>query len=74
MCTLDWVKLKASVLKGIFGRWTKDVFYLLQYKPPDVTYTALIDHSSDMHVNACLPGKGTPNGTILPGRGFLLTM
>ena len=28
----------------------------------------------DMHFRACLPGKGTPNGTILPGRCFLLTM
>ena len=26
MCTSDWVKPKASVLKGIFGRWIKDVF------------------------------------------------
>ena len=40
MCTSDWVKPKASVLKGIFGRCTKDVIPSLQYEPPDVTYTA----------------------------------
>ncbi|KRY04670.1 hypothetical protein T12_3999 [Trichinella patagoniensis] len=46
MCTSDWVKPKASVLKGIFGR-------------------------SDMHFRACLPGKGTLNGTILSGRSLM---
>ena len=72
MCTSDWEKPKASVLKGIFGRWTKDVFYSLHYEPADVTHTAIFS----ITVRTCIlthirPGKGTLNGTILPGRCFL---
>ena len=70
MCTSDWVKLKASVLKGIFGRWAKDVFCLLQHKSPDVLYPAylfVVQTCTSMHA---YPGKGTPNETILSGRCF----
>ena len=52
----------------------EDVSYLLQYKPPDVLYPAslfVVRISTLMHV---YPGKGTLNGTILPGRCFLLSM
>ena len=75
MCTSDWVKPKASVLKGIFGRQTKDVLHFFHYEPPDVTYTAMFS----ITVRTCIlghayPGKGTLNGTILPGRCFLLPM
>ena len=62
MCTSDWVKPKASVLKGIFGRRTKDILHSLHYEPPDVTYTAIFS----ITVRACTlthvhPGKGTLN-------------
>ena len=48
--------------------------YLLQHKPPDVFCPASL-----FAVRTCLfmhayPGKGTLNGTILPGRCFLLSM
>ena len=53
MCTSDWVKPKASVLKGIFGRRTKDVFYRLHYETPDVfpaflfaAWTCTLGHAS----------------------------
>ena len=73
MCISDWVKPKASVLKGIFGRRTKDVFvHLLQYEPPDVAYAVIFSITvracALMHVH---PGKGTLNETILSGRCFL---
>ena len=60
MCTSDWVKPKASILKGIFDQWTKDVFYLSQYKTPDISYTALFDRIPDMHVSACIPRERNP--------------
>ena len=41
MCTLDWVKPKASVLKGIFDQRTKDLFHPLHYEPTNVTYAAI---------------------------------
>ena len=72
MCTLDWVKPKARILKGIFGRRTKDVFYLSHYEPPDVMYDVVFSNTvrtcTLMHAD---PGKGTLNGTILSGRCFL---
>ena len=57
MCTSDWVKPKASVLKGIFGRWTKDVVYLSHYEPPDVTYT-MIFQSQFGHAYQCMFTQG----------------
>src|SRR3954471_5746603 len=69
MCTSDWVKPKASVLKGIFDRWNKDDLFINFHVPPDAfsafytIRTCTFGHAS--------PAKGTLNGTILSGRCFL---
>ena len=46
----------------------------LQYKPPDVLYPASPCADRTCTLMHAYPGKGTPNGTILPGRCFLLSM
>ena len=53
----------------------KMFLHSFHYEPPDVTYTAIFS----ITVRTCTlthahPGKGTLNGTILPGRCFLLSM
>ena len=50
----------------------KDDFLLIHLSAPRCFFCSF--RSPDMHFRACLPGKGTLNGTILPGRCFLLTM
>ena len=50
----------------------KDDFSLVYLSAPRCF--SAFSRSSDMHFRARLLGKGTPNGTILPGRCFLLTI
>ena len=58
MCTSDWVKPKASVLKGIFGRWIKDGFlHLLHCEPPEVVHI-VISSSQFGHAHRCMHTQG----------------
>ena len=63
---------KLSFLREYSVGDLKDDFFIYLFICPQMFFCSF--RSPHMHLRACLPGKGTPNGTILPGRCFLLTM
>ena len=58
MCTSDWVKPKASVLKGIFGWWTKDVFCIYYIVNPQKLKHTTIFQSQFRHVHYRMHTQG----------------
>ena len=57
MCTSDWVKPKASVLKGIFSRWTKDVFVYYNLNPQKFSILRSCSQSGHVHRRMRTQGK-----------------